>query len=154
MQLGGFAANVISQITTWDADTNATVVTTYVNRAAKTVTVVTNASNSTLAATNVVVNGLLQSASTLTVAQPTLHYYDALGRETSVVSPLGFTMSRTYNSAGQVASQTDFAGNTTSYSYYGNGNYGAGQVSCRDGSEREEHILFLHGGGEAVSDMG
>ncbi len=131
VQLGGFAANVISQITTWDADTNATVVTTYVNRAAKTVTVVTNASNSTLAATNIVVNGLLQSASTLTVAQPTLHYYDALGRETSVVSPLGFTMSRTYNSAGQVASQTDFAGNTTSYSYYGNGNYGAGQVSCQ-----------------------
>jgi YD repeat-containing protein len=91
-QLSGFSStNIQYQITTWDADSNATVVTTYIDRSAKKVTEVTATAQSALNATNITINGLVQWESTATVAAPTRHYYDALGRETSVTSPLGLS---------------------------------------------------------------
>ena len=68
--------------------------------------------------------------STPTVAAPVQHHFDALGRETSITSPLGFTASQTHNQFGQVASETDFTGQRTDYEYYPNGVLGAGQLKC------------------------
>jgi len=107
---------------------NATVVTTYIDPSGKKVTQVTATAQSALNATNITINGLLQWESTTTVASPTRHYYDALGRETSVTSPLGFSRSQTYNSSGQVASKSDFTGAWVAYEYYPNGVTGAGQL--------------------------
>ena len=91
-QLSGFSStNIQYQITTWDADSNATVVTTYIDRSAKKVTEVTATAQSALNATNITINGLVQWETTATVAAPPRHYYDALGRETSVTSPLGLS---------------------------------------------------------------
>ncbi|HPC61415.1 MAG TPA: RHS repeat-associated core domain-containing protein [Verrucomicrobiota bacterium] len=135
-RLSGFASpNTVSEVTTWDADKNATVSTVYVDQTAKKITEVLDTAQSTLNATNVVVNGLLQAASTTTVATPTRFYYDALGRQTGVVSPLGFAAATTYNALGQVASVTDFTGARTSYEYYPNGVPGAGQIKSETRSD-------------------
>ena len=130
-RLTGLPSNVKSEITTSDADGRTLVQTTYVDRDTTEVTVVTTASWSSLVASQIWVNGLLQSESTLTVAQPTLYAYDALRRQTSITSPLGAVSSTTYSTnTGQVLSTTDFATNTTTFEYYPNGETGAGQVKC------------------------
>jgi len=147
-RLSGFTSTSIeSEITTWDADSNATVVTTYIDRSTKKVTVVTDPSQSALNATNITINGLLQLESTATVAAPTRHYYDALGRETSITSPLGFTSTTTYNQNNQVASKSDFTGATMSYTYYANGATGAGQVQSetRSDGKKTYHSYTLRG---------
>ena len=88
-RLTGLASNVKSEITTTDVDGRTQIETTYVDREAAKVTRVTSASWSSLCATQIWVNGLLQSESTLTVARPTVYGYDALRRPTSATSPLG-----------------------------------------------------------------
>jgi RHS repeat-associated protein len=128
-RLNGFpSGNILFEVTSWDADTNTTVVTTCVDRTSKKVTEVTAAAQSTLSATSTAINGLLQSETTVTVAAPTRHYYDALGRQVSLQSSLGFTATQTYNEHGQVVGRTDFTGASTAYEYYPNGVTGAGQV--------------------------
>ncbi|HWX22089.1 MAG TPA: RHS repeat-associated core domain-containing protein [Candidatus Binatia bacterium] len=128
-RMSGFISpSTLSEVSTLDADTNLTVVTTYVDRSAKKVTQVTDTAQSALNATNVTVNGLLITESTTTVPTPTRHWYDALGRETSVTSPLGFTASHAYNEFGQITNETDFTGLRTTYEYYPNGSTGAGQL--------------------------
>ena len=138
-RLSGFAPNVIAEITRIDAFGRSNVQTTVVDRDARRVTVVSTDSASSLAATQVWVNGLLQSESTVTVAAPTRYIYDALRRQVQTLSPLGAVSSTAYDPAtGQTLSTTDFAGNTTSFDYYPNGQTGAGQVRCvtRPGGKR------------------
>jgi RHS repeat-associated protein len=147
-RLSGFAGNnVMSEITMWDADTNAECVTTCVNRSTKTVTESTVAPNSILYATNITVNGLLIVESTTTVATPTLHGHDALGRETSVTSPLGFTAYQTYNALGQLSSKADFTGVQFTYDYYPNGVVGAGLLKSETGptDKKTYHSYTLRG---------
>ena len=55
-----------------------------------------------LASTNVSINGLLQSESTLSVAAPTRYLYDSLSRIVQTISPLGFTASQTYDGNGHI----------------------------------------------------
>ena len=142
-RLSGFTSqNVLSEVTTVDADSNPTLVTTFVDRAARQVTEITTPPQSTLTPTKITVNGLLVIESTATVATPAVHHYDALGRETSVTSPLGFTASRTYNEVGQVSSETDFTGLCSTYEYYPNGSTGAGQLKSQTGSGKKTYYSY------------
>jgi RHS repeat-associated protein len=131
-RVSGFtSSSTLSDITTLDINNNATNVTTSVNRAAKQVTEVTILPQSTLTPTRVAVNGLLITETSPTVANPTTHRYDALCRETSVTSPLGFAASHGYDRFGQITNETDFTGLSTVYEYYPNGVTGAGQVKSQ-----------------------
>jgi RHS repeat-associated protein len=130
-RLNGLASGVKAETITYDADTNSTTTTTYVDRTARKVTQKLVSVQSTLAASNVVINGLLQSESTLTVAGPTRYTYDALRRPIQVISPAGAVTTTTYDTAtGRVLSTTDFAGNTTSYEYYPDTHTNAGRIKC------------------------
>jgi YD repeat-containing protein len=103
--------------------------------------------NPHLSTTVITVNGLLQSETTATVAAPTRYAYDALGREAKVTSPLGFSRSQSYNSAGQVASKSDFTGASVSYEYYPNGVTGAGQLKTetRSNGRKTYHSYTTRG---------
>ena len=147
-RLSGFnSTNIQSELTTWDADSNATVVTTYIDRSGKKVTAVTATAQSMLNATNITINGLAQWESTATVAAPTRHYYDALGRETSVTSPLGFSSLQSYNQFGQVDAKSDFTGAWVAYEYYANGVTGAGQLTTetRSNGKKTFHSYTTNG---------
>ncbi len=143
-RLSGFSAtNILSELTTWDADTNATLTTAYVDRATKKVTEVIDLAQSTLNATNITINGLLQTESTSSVSTPIWHYYDALGCETTVVNSLGFTSSKTYDQFGRLTSVVNFTGNQISYDYYPNGVTGAGQVKSETrGNSRKTYYSY------------
>ncbi len=144
-RLNGFSSgNTLSEVQSWDADTNLTTVTVTVDRNAKKITqvTVTGSLQSDYNATNMVVNGLLQSESTHTVGVPSRHFYDALARETQVVSPLGFSATVTYNQAGQRASLSDFTGSSTSYEYYGHGEQGAGQMKCLTQAGKKTYFSY------------
>jgi RHS repeat-associated protein len=151
----GFASNVISETFTYDADTNLTHVITTVDRANKKVTTVTSAANSTLSATNITVNGLLQTESTPSVSGVTRHSYDTLGRETSVTNALGFSSATAYDSTtGQVISKTDPAGNTTTFSYYAAGQPNAGQLNCETGPTGKKTYYSYNDCGQLVHTWG
>jgi YD repeat-containing protein len=100
-----------------------------------------------LNATNITINGLAQWESTATVAAPTRHYYDALGRETSVTSPLGFSSLQSYNQFGQVDAKSDFTGAWVAYEYYANGVTGAGQLTTetRSNGKKTFHSYTTNG---------
>ena len=89
---------------------------------------VTDTAQSTLNATNITVNGLVQSGSTPSVSAVSSMYYDALGRQTNLTTSLGFTQSFTYDVYGQKATETDLAGNLTTYEYYPNTHTNVGQI--------------------------
>ena len=115
-RLSGFASGVVSEAHETDIHGNTVVTTTAVNRAAKTVTVESLSPESTVAEQQVTVNGLvvsIRSRSNLT----TTFDYDGLRRRVSVTAPRTGMSVVTYNAAGQVGSETDAAGNTTSYAY-------------------------------------
>lgn len=154
-RLSGFSStNIQSEITAWDADSNATLVTTYIDRSGKKVTQITDSAQSTLNATNITINGLAQWESTPTVAAPTRHYYDALGRETSVTSPLGYSSSQSYNLSGQVANKTDFTGAWVAYEYYANGDTGAGQLKTETRSNGRKTFHSYTTRGEVYRNWG
>lgn len=132
-QLNGFTGNEIACSIDYDADTNETITTTTLDRANNKITTVTSEPNtSSLSATNIYQNGLPISSSTLSVASPTLYFYDALGRTNQIESSLGFSTYMTYDpSTGWMTSMTDPAGNTTSYAYYGTDEANAGKLKCQ-----------------------
>ena len=132
-QLSGFIGDEIACAKDFDADTNETITTTFLDRADNKVTIVTREPNtSSLSATQVYQNGLLISSSTLSVASPTLYFYDDLGRTNQIESPLGYSTYMTYDrNTGWLTSMTDPAGNTTRYSYYGVTEANAGKLRCQ-----------------------
>jgi RHS repeat-associated protein len=132
-QLDGFAPNQIAGAMDYDADMNQTITSTTVDRNHNKITTVTSQPNtSSLNATTIYQNGLPISASTLSVASPTLYFYDALGRTNRIQSPLGFSAYINYDPAtGWVTSTTDFTGQTTSYQYYGRTEANAGKLKCQ-----------------------
>ncbi len=134
-QLNGFTGNETACSIDYDADTNETITTTYVNQAENMITTVANNLNrSALMATNVVQNGLLISSSSFSVASPTLYFYDALGCTNRIQEPLGNSASCTYDPAtGWRTSSTDPAGNVTTYVYYGINEANSGRLKCQTG---------------------
>jgi len=90
-RLNGFASGVKSEMTAIDVHSNTVITTTYVDRPNKKITQSTTSPSSTLAATNILINGLLQSQSTFSVAAPTLFSYDSLRRQIAVATPAGGT---------------------------------------------------------------
>jgi RHS repeat-associated protein len=129
-RVSGFtSSSLISEVRSYDADTNLTAVTVSVDRAAKRTTEVMDVPDSTLNATNVFILGLLQSSNSVSSLQPVRFGYDGLGRVTSVTNSVGSISITTYvPSKDQVAATRDFTGMETTYTYYSQGEHGAGQV--------------------------
>ncbi|MES2308384.1 MAG: RHS repeat-associated core domain-containing protein, partial [Verrucomicrobiota bacterium] len=121
-QVGGMPSTV-----SVDPLGNITTVTTTIDLSSKKVTQTTTTPDSSISAVSTTVNGLLVSQSTHTNSAPTLFQYDALGRQTVTVQPDGTSTSQTYNTNGQVATQTDMAGNVTTMTYYAQTELGAGE---------------------------
>jgi RHS repeat-associated protein len=132
-QLNGFEDSEIARTIQYDADTNQTIVATYLDRSQNKITqVTTKPATSTLPATTIIQNGRVISSSTLSVSSPTCTYYDALGRTNRVQDPLGFSTTLTYESGtGWLSSVTDPLGRTTSYQYYGVTEANAGKLKCQ-----------------------
>ena len=132
-RLSGFTSgSVLADVTVTDPDTNITLVTVYLDRAAKKLTTISNTPQSTINITNVAIDGLLQMANSASVAAPTWVYYDAFGRVTSVTDPLGFSTSRMYDPAtGWVTNSTDATSQKTGYQYYGPTEANAGKLKCQ-----------------------
>jgi len=124
--LGELAAETVSV----DVHGNATVRRRYIDRAAATVTRITDTPGSDTDARSVTVNGLLTERNTATVAAPTVFGYDAIERRISVKDPRHTAPSSIsyLPSTNQVITQTDADGNTTAFEYHGQGAAGAGQI--------------------------
>ncbi len=84
------------------------------------------ASDSSLPAVRTSVNGRLVSETTTTVSQPTQYEYDGLGRLDKVTDPRGVIRDPVYT--GAVVSSETVAGQQTGYTYYPQGQAGAGQL--------------------------
>ena len=132
-QLNGFQGNVIGYAIDYDANTNESTTTTYLNRSAWQTTITTNEPEaSTLSATNVYQNGLFTSSSTLSIANPTEYGYDSLGRTNTIQDPQGNVTSMAFDPiTGWLTSVTDPARNTTTYTYYGVTAANAGKLYCQ-----------------------
>lgn len=155
VRLNGFPSGVASEVTIIDVNSNAVIETVYVDRAAKKVTTVLTNAVSVLRASNVVVNGLLQSESTLTVAKPTTYTHDALRRPIQIASPVGAVTKTTYDTAtGWLSASTDFAGNTTSYEYYPGSHPNAGKIKCVTGANGKKTYYEYNLRGQLVHTWG
>ncbi|MEM7790417.1 MAG: RHS repeat-associated core domain-containing protein [Verrucomicrobiota bacterium] len=125
--LGLLAAEQI----TVDIYGNTTARRSYIDRAAKTRTEIVDLPQSETDTVRTFVNGLLVSENSSTVAAARTYSYDALERLVGVKEPrhsqssvIGY-----YTGTRQIASQTDAAGHTTSFSYYLQDEAGAGQIA-------------------------
>ena len=99
-----------------DIHGNQTIATTAIDRDAKKVTRTTVYPDSTNAAVDVSVNGLLVSSKSKTGITTTFSY-DALGRRVGVTDPRTGTAVMHYNEKGQIDFVEDAASNRTSYTY-------------------------------------
>ena len=120
LRLSGFAAGVVAESGSVDIHGNVTRRTLSLDRAAKTAIASTLHPDSTVAEQETSVNGLVtavRSRSNLTAA----FAYDGLRRRVSVTDPRTGTSTMAYHTAagkiGLPASETDAAGNATSYEY-------------------------------------
>ena len=120
LRLSGFAAGVVAESGSVDIHGNVTRRTLSLDRAAKTAIASTLHPDSAVAEQETSVNGLVTSArsrSNLTAA----FAYDGLRRRVSVTDPRTGTTTMAYHTAagkiGLPASETDAAGNATSYEY-------------------------------------
>jgi YD repeat-containing protein len=113
-RLSGFSqiSNLMSEMVSTDINGNSTTSRTYVDRNNKTVTQVAIYPDSTNAATQITINGLLTSSTSKTGVQ-TAYTYDALGRQIASMNPEPRTLGSftSYNSRGQVTSTMDAASN-------------------------------------------
>jgi RHS repeat-associated protein len=154
-KLNGFAATDISETQKFDANTNETTIKVTVGLANKKLITVTTVSQSTLSATQVVVNGLLQTESTSTVAVPTWHYYDSLARETSVKDPLGFSTGTVYDPVtGQVTATINTLGLPTLYDYYPPGGTNAGLLKSVTTPTGKKTYRNCNGRGQVIQAWG
>jgi len=123
---GGGGATTLDRTVQIDRYGKSTTTTSVVNRATQTVTTTTTVSDSSLSAVATTIGGRLMSASTTTVSQPTQYEYDGLGRLDKVTDPRGVIRDPVYT--GAVLSSETVAGQQTSYTYYPQGQAGAGQL--------------------------
>ena len=133
VQINGFTGSQSACAIDYDADTNETIAITTINRAQDESTVTTSEPyTSSLSAVSTYQNGLLISSNKLSVANPTLYFYDALGRTNQIEDPLGFSTYMTYDpNTGWITSITDPANNTTLYTYYNTNEANAGKLKCQ-----------------------
>ena len=129
-RLSGYTTTLVGETVTLDIDGNVTGRAIEIDFSGKLVTTTATYPDSVLPTVAITRNGLLVSETGKTVASPTLYGYDALGRRTSAKDPrhaqaAAFAYDAT---TGQLTSWTDAAGNATTYTYYANGEAGAGQV--------------------------
>ena len=132
-RLSGYtSASVLYDATETDVYGNTNVITAYLNRSNKLLSTVTNSAQSTLNSTNIAVNGLLQLASSPTVANAARYAYDALGRLVSERDPLGYTVGNCYDPVtGLVLATTNKTGTIVTYEYYGTNSANAGKIKCQ-----------------------
>ena len=135
-QVGGFSGNIIAYSESFSGpfdvngeSVNQTVQSTTLERSTQTVVSTVLYPTSDQPAIQTTIGGLLVSSVSPTHGGTTLYQYDALGRQTGQKEPRHSNYSTiTYNAQGQISAITDAAGNTTSYTYRGNGTVGAGQL--------------------------
>ena len=125
-KLSGLAANTISEIQSIDINGNVTTQTSLIDRAAKKITVNTTNPRSTVTQQQIRLNGLLISQKSFS-NMTTTYVYDGLERMISTVDPRTGTQQITYFTSGvgkigQIHTEVDTAGNTTTYDYDAAGN--------------------------------
>jgi|GEM_PF-1435182 len=123
--------DLVSESRIEDVHGNVTTRTTHVDRTTKDVTEIINTPDSDIDVTRITNQGLLISQNSHTVLAPTVYSYDALQRLISIQEPRHAQPSTIdyYDGTLQVFTETDSANNTTAYTYYGDGQTGAGQVA-------------------------
>lgn len=144
-QLNGFTGSQSACSIDYNADTNETITTTTIDRANDKVTVTTSRPNtSSLAAVAISQNGMLISSSSLSVANPTLYFYDALGRTNQIHTSLNFSNCMTYDpKTGWLTSFKDPAGHITYYTYYNTNEANSGHLKCKtDPNGRNTYYAF------------
>ena len=150
-RLTGFSATGLSEEQKFDADTNETDVQVSASLSTKTITSVTTVAQSSLSATQVVVNGLLQSASTTSVSSPALHYYDSLRRQTGLRDSLGnLTQTQFDPLTGQVTATINAQGLTTTMAYYPAGAHAAGMLKSQTGPTGKSTYYDYNDRGQTV----
>jgi hypothetical protein len=135
-QLTGLAAGTASILTSKDANGHTTVATTAIDLASKLVTTTASIPGVSNPAVQVVRNGLLVSAKSPAGSAAATYEYDSFGRQIKFTDPgTSAEMVTVYNSAtGQPASVNVSGGqqsSTTSFTYYQDGEAGAGQLKTR-----------------------
>ena len=123
------------------ADGETLTITEAIDRPNKVVTRTTNSNRSNIPAVEIIVNGLLVSRSTTTVATPETYTYDGLRRATGFTDPRGKTTTHAYNTIGQLESATDAENNVTKFGYYPFDHANAGQLHWE--GERTEQACLL-----------
>lgn len=132
VRINGHAANEANEVVAFDTHGNRTTRLTLIDRSTATMAIAIDTPDSTLDAVDVYVNGLLQSRTTKSVSEPTLFGYDGLGRKISEKSPR-HTLAAEWEYdplTGLLAAVRDAAGNETAYTYYSQGQVGAGKVAA------------------------
>ncbi|MES2736646.1 MAG: RHS repeat-associated core domain-containing protein [Verrucomicrobiota bacterium] len=127
-----------AEVVSIDARGNTLVSVMEIERQSKTSTETTTSNLSNIISVKTTVNGLLVSENSLTVALPVLFRYDGLGRQVQRIDPsTGLPSITSYNSVGQIESQTNGAGNTTTFTYYPNSHANAGMLATQANGENE-----------------
>jgi RHS repeat-associated protein len=154
-RLTGFSSTGVAETQKFDSDTNQTSIQVTVDLANKLLTTITTTAQSSLTATQLVVNGLLQTESTPTVATPTTHYYDSLGREIAVVDALGNRAGTRFDpSTGQVTATTNALGLVTTMEYYTAGATNAGLLKCQTGPTGKKTYYNYNGCSQVIQTWG
>jgi RHS repeat-associated protein len=77
-------------------------------------------------------NGLLQLSVTPSIPNPTLYRYDALGRQTQIITALGESFTSQYEAdTGRLVATKDFANIEFAYQYYGSESSNAGRLKSQ-----------------------
>jgi YD repeat-containing protein len=121
----------------------------------KKATTVINTAQSTQDATSITVNGLLQSATTPTVAAASLYTYDGLGRQVGVTTSLGFKVGTTFStSTGQIIATTNLTGQITAYEYYPQSHLNAGRLKTQTEPDGKKRYFEYNARGELIHKWG
>jgi RHS repeat-associated protein len=157
-RLTGFTTNgaekTVSEKSVIDIAGNETKTTLVIDRAANKAITTIDVPDSATNSISVAINGLTQSASPSTPENNTTYTYDALGRQSTIVSPSSGTTTITYNSTtGQVASRTEGA-NTISYEYHGSTHVGAGRVKSESNAANKKVYFDYNSRGQVTKTWG
>ena len=144
----------VAEITEIDAAGNSTVTTTKVDRAAKKTTITTDDPDSDLNATDVRINGLLQSSTPSTPSGAITYTYDSLGRRIGTTDPATGTTSRSYSTdTGQLTSQTEGQG-TANFEYHPATHVAAGRLKAQINAAGKRTYFNYNGRGQKIQTWG
>ena len=149
-RLTNLGSNVAFKVTETDVHGNLTVTTVTIDRATKLTTTTVVPPDSSLYAVTTEFNGLLVSESTPTVSKATRYFYDSFGRLTQIKNPNDAFSYMSYNANGQVETQTDFTGQTTTFQYYGPSEFNAGRLKVRTEANNKKTYFAYDGRGQVT----